>query len=175
MRGYRFNTAIVAIALAGASVAFAACGDGSQTADSTATVGLTGTAAVTSTPAVTITATATSAATPSTSGCPDLAACDFGREVASLLANGQYDAVADRARANDHTCPAEPPNGSGGPFPLCFGAAEGEHRTGYVVGALQSEGAVESRDGLINFIRGWVTGGPPYRELARSSRRWAVR
>jgi len=142
-------------------MAFAACGDGNRTSETSPTVRPTDSPAA---PTAIPTSATSSAAAPTTtaavSGCPvDSEVCDFGREIERFLAAGQYDAVVDRTRSSDITCPGPKPEGAGGPFPLCAGAAQGERREGYATGALQSEGAVESRDGLIDLMRGWVDRG----------------
>jgi hypothetical protein len=158
MRRRRTGVVLAAVMFAAGVTALVACGNGDETATGSATAELTRTTAATSTPTVTPARPATPATTATASGCPDAQACDFARDVVAMLGNGQYDAIVERTEVREYTCPGADPQGAGGPFPLCSGAAAGARRRGYVTGALQSEGAVVSRDGLIDFFRALVAG-----------------
>jgi len=74
------------------------------------------------------------------------------------MASAQYDAVAALTRPFEYACPGAGPAGAGAPYPLCNDATAGERRTGYAVAALQSEGSVEPREGLVLLLGRWVTG-----------------
>ncbi|HWO73723.1 MAG TPA: hypothetical protein VNN21_09220 [Dehalococcoidia bacterium] len=69
------------------------------------------------------------------------AGCILAQGIERALQAGRVDAVVDLAAPTLHVCPGPRPQGSGGPFPLCNGAAPSEGRFGYNVGRRYSEGA----------------------------------
>jgi DNA-binding CsgD family transcriptional regulator len=57
---------------------------------------------------------------------------EFARRIAGLVAAGQLDELLALSEPVTFTCPDGTPQGAGGPFPLCNGAAPGEERQGYI-------------------------------------------
>ena len=68
----------------------------------------------------------------------------FARTFAPLVAARDYAGMFAIAEPESVTCPGAEPQGLGGPFPLCDGAAEGEVRQGFQVTLAGSEGQVRS-------------------------------
>jgi hypothetical protein len=71
------------------------------------------------------------------------------------------DAVVNSAFLSDVLCPGSVPQGAGGPFPLCTGAAQGETRAGMLIAYLSSEGIVADRAGLKSALESWVKATTP--------------
>ncbi|MEX0782198.1 MAG: helix-turn-helix transcriptional regulator [Dehalococcoidia bacterium] len=70
----------------------------------------------------------------------------FARRVAALVAAGQLDELTALSEPVAFTCPGPTPQGAGGPFPLCNGAAPGEERQGYVTARDASEAQTVTPD-----------------------------
>ncbi len=84
------------------------------------------------TPAVTTTPDATTTPAAET---PE----QFAQRIAALVAAGQLDELLARSEPVTFTCPGPTPQGAGGPFPLCTGAAPGDERQGYITARDASE------------------------------------
>jgi DNA-binding CsgD family transcriptional regulator len=63
----------------------------------------------------------------------------FAARIAALVSSGQLDELLALSEPVTFTCPGPTPQGAGGPFPLCDGAAPGEERQGYLTAVDASE------------------------------------
>lgn len=98
-------------------------------------------------------------------GCPlESAVCSFAELLDQWIAANEVDALLSHAEAQPFDCPWPPPQGSGGPYPLCDGSGPGERRMGYPFTVFQSEGNVYSEAGaravLLRSLTGLVTADP---------------
>ena len=95
-------------------------------------------------------------------GCPiEDVVCNLGESLEVALENGDYGAIIDLMQSREQTCPGGQPQGAGGPFPLCEGAAQGEVRTGYDLARRYSEGSFVDRDGVILYVEGFMNAVTP--------------
>ena len=91
----------------------------------------------------------------------DLLTSELGESLEVALENGDYGAIIDLMQSREQTCPGGQPQGAGGPFPLCEGAAQGEVRTGYDLARRYSEGSFVDRDGVILYVEGFMNAVTP--------------
>ncbi len=78
--------------------------------------------------------------TPDPSGTPGAETPEqFAARIAGLISAGDVDELLSLSEPVTFTCPGPTPQGAGGPFPLCNGAAPGEERQGYITAVDASE------------------------------------
>ncbi|MEX2245953.1 MAG: hypothetical protein WEC75_04635 [Dehalococcoidia bacterium] len=154
-----------------AAMALAACAGGDDTPEPTSAPRATSTQA----PAPSPTPAPDPTAPAASGGCAGAEeSCALAEQIATELLSGDLDAVVSRVRLRPYTCPGPEPEGLGGAYPLCEGAAAGDVREGLSHAHLQSEGGVISPDALRTTLEGWLsaadasasdsfsTGGPAF-------------
>jgi hypothetical protein len=118
------------------------------------------------TPLATVRAASATAAPspPGLVGCNlDAEVCAFAATLNRWLLTPDVDAILARTAPEQFECPGPRPQGLGGPYPLCDGAAPGERRSGYTVVRLQSEASVVSAQGYRDLVRTWIESADPAR------------
>lgn len=116
------GTAVIAMggAVAAIIVGINAARETGSGAETAGTVPAADTPALTATPAATV--------TPPVAETPEL----FAQRIAAMIAAGQLEELLALSEPVTFACPGPVPQGAGGPFPLCNGAAPGEERQGYI-------------------------------------------
>jgi hypothetical protein len=91
------------------------------------------------------------------SDCPwGEASCILGQGIERALRRGNVEAVMEFGAEGLHVCPGPQPQGAGGPFPLCDGAAPQEGRYGYRVGRRHSETRVVKAEEVRALVQSFV-------------------
>jgi hypothetical protein len=87
--------------------------------------------------------------------------CSFAQTVERAVKASDFSAIIANAGTSEYTCPAIPPQGLGGPYPLCDKALGGEKRQGIRIAYLESEGVIVKTQGMREALERWARAETP--------------